>query len=94
MFSQFYLSRFWARWAYGLGALIIGLWFLNSWLNVRLNDWTGRFYDELQAAIAKPGGQASFPALTPMLVEWSVLSALNVVISPAVNWFTRHWAFM
>ena len=36
-------ARRWALPAYGLGSLIVALWLIKAWVDLRVNDWTGRF---------------------------------------------------
>ena len=102
MFAQYYCSRRWALPAYGLGLLIIGLWLLNSWVDLQMNDWTGRFYDELQEAFGKANSSRHYDEKeleqiesnwSALLREWLLLSIPKVTVSPVVNWLTRIWAF-
>ena len=72
MFAQYYCSRRWALPAYGLGLLIIALWLCNAWVDLQMNAWTGRFYDELQAAFSAAGGEE----LDELAVQLSMPRAL------------------
>ena len=77
MYRQFFCSRRWALHAYGLGTVIVGLWVLNSQLNVMLNDWSRRFFDSMQESLTAhedskkfvdPG--ESWKVVTPLFLEW------------------------
>ncbi|RED43752.1 putative transporter [Aestuariispira insulae] len=48
MFGSFYKSRKWALWAYGGGALLIAITWIQVQFTVLFNEWYGRFYDLLQ----------------------------------------------
>ena len=102
MFAQYYCSRRWALPAYGLGLLIIALWLCNAWVDLQMNAWTGRFYDELQAAFSAANSSKALDleelaevesSYTSLLRMWLLLSIPKVVVGPLVNWLTRHWAF-
>lgn len=93
MFHQYFHSSAWALPAYGLGLAITSLWVVNASLNLRLSDWTQRFFDTLHQQISATPSAASLKALEPLLVEWGVLTLINVCTKPAINFLTRHWAF-
>tara|TARA_B110001452_G_scaffold49248_1_gene37605 strand:- start:2747 stop:3859 length:1113 start_codon:yes stop_codon:yes gene_type:complete len=101
MFRQYYCSRRWALPAYGLGGLIVSLWLIKAWADLRVNDWTGRFYNELQGAFAEHNStdvtldedDSLDEGWRSLIVEWLFLSIPAVTIMPVVNWLTRIWAF-
>ena len=52
---KFFTSKDWFLWAWVGGFLIL----LSTWyqvqLDVKINEWFGKFYDTLQKALSKPG---------------------------------------
>ena len=92
MYSQYWASRAWRLYAYGLGLLIAVLWVVRMQVEVRLAHWIGRFYDAAQDVLQKKEGDPadSFGAL---MLEYVLLSSLMLGIQPAVNFMTRIWAF-
>ena len=92
MYSQYWASRAWRLYAYGLGLLIAVLWVVRMQVDVRLAHWIGRFYDAAQDVLQKKQGDPgdSFGAL---MLEYVLLSSLMLGIQPAVNFMTRIWAF-
>ena len=53
MYSQYWASRAWRLYAYGLGLLIAVLWVVRMQVDVRLSHWIGRFYDAAQDVLQK-----------------------------------------
>jgi peptide/bleomycin uptake transporter len=102
MYAQYFCAREHALKAYGLAALIVGLWLLNAYLNLRMNDWTLRFYDHMEAAVSSNAtltgrqlgaGGASMAGVQGYFSEWALINGLNVLLQPTINFITRHWAF-
>ena len=91
MYAQYWLSRTWRLYAYGLGLLIAILWVVRMQVEVRLANWIGRFYDAAQDVLQKKESDPadSFGAL---MLEYVLLSSLMLGIQPAVNFMTRIWA--
>lgn len=95
MFYQYFCSNDWAISAYLLLASIIGLWFLSSMVEVRLNDWDGRFFDKMQSAISAADGAKLdyYDHVKPLLIEWCILTTMRIFLFPTINWLTRRFAF-
>ena len=103
MFHSFYQSRKWALWAYGGGALLMSLLWLQVQVSVAINRWYGDFYNLLQsAATYKDKPEVGIKLFLDKLVgldyltqgfegapSFLVIATPYVFLALGTNWFTR-----
>ena len=106
MFHSFYKSRKWALWAYGGGALLIMLLWLQVQLTVAFNTWYGRFYDLFQkSGEFKDNPQEGIDQFIELLIgteyifngfegalSFSVIVFPYIFLAAFTSWFTRIYA--
>lgn len=86
MVRAFFRSKKWFWWAYGGGAFVISLLWMQVQLSVKFNDWYGRFYDILGNV-----SQHTVADFYSSLLEWVYLVIPYVLIITVTNFFTRHY---
>ena len=88
MLRSFFCSRAWAIWAYGVGAILIGLlWALVS-MTVMINEWYREFYDLLQSA----PDNASIEEFWALIIEFTKIASVYVPIAVLTSYITRVYA--
>jgi len=92
MFAPFFLSRYWALWAWVGGAFIL----LSTWyqvqLDVQITEWFRAFYDTLQKALSKPNS-VTFDEFLLYLLQFGKIAGLWIFIMIITGFFVSHWVF-
>lgn len=89
MFKAFYLSKKWLIWAYGGTFFILLSLFLQTQLNVKINEWYKNFYDLLQQAPKN----STYNEFINSLFDFSYIAFPYVLISTITAYFSRLFAF-
>jgi len=82
----------WARWSVmGSAVILFATWF-GVHIDVLINGWFGRFYDDIQLALQKPG------SVTPAryyghLLDFLRYAMVAVFVAVLVGFLTRHYVF-
>jgi peptide/bleomycin uptake transporter len=92
MFKSFFLTRYWAGWAWG-GALLILTGTLGQvTIDVAINSWFGDFYNAIQGALGSPGS-VSLSSYYLLLLGLGKYAGIYVLIAVLLSFFTKHWVF-
>ncbi|NQY81863.1 MAG: putative transporter [Alphaproteobacteria bacterium] len=88
MLRCFFLNREWRIWAYGVGALLIGLLWMQVSLTVMLNEWYREFYDLLQ----KAPDNATIEEFWVLIIQFSKIAGFYVPIGVLTSYITRVYS--
>ena len=89
---RFFVIRKWFLWSW-LGSLVIlsSLW-VQVKIDVKINEWFGKFYDMIQKALAKPNA-ITIGEYWESLFSFISLAGLYVVVYVVISFFTAHYLF-
>ena len=89
---RFFLIRKWFVWSW-LGSFVIlsSLW-VQVKIDVKINEWFGKFYDMIQKALSKPNA-ISIGEYWESLFSFISLAALYVSVYVIISFFTAHYLF-
>ena len=89
---RFFVIRKWFLWSW-LGSLVIlsSLW-VQVKIDVKINEWFGKFYDMIQKALAKPNA-ITIGEYWESLFSFISLAGLYVAVYVVVSFFTAHYLF-
>ena len=91
MFRFFKLKK-WFLWSW-LGSFIIlsSLW-VQVKIDVKINEWFGKFYDMIQKALASPNA-ITINEYWESLISFLTLAGTYVAVAVLVSFFTAHFLF-
>ena len=89
---RFFAIRKWFLWSW-LGSLVIlsSLW-VQVKIDVKINEWFGKFYDMIQKALAKPNA-ITIGEYWESLFSFISLAGLYVAVYVVISFFTAHYLF-
>ena len=89
---RFFVIRKWFSWSW-LGSLVIlsSLW-VQVKIDVKINEWFGKFYDMIQKALAKPNA-ITIGEYWESLFSFISLAGLYVAVYVVISFFTAHYLF-
>ena len=89
---RFFIIKKWLLWAW-LGSFVIlsSLW-IQVKIDVRINEWFGKFYDMIQKALAKPNA-ITISEYWESLFSFISLAGLYVAVYVIISFFTAHYLF-
>jgi len=89
---RFFLIRKWFLWSW-LGSFVIlsSLW-VQVKIDVKINEWFGKFYDMIQKALAKPNA-ITIEEYWESLFSFISLAGLYVAVYVVISFFTAHYLF-
>ncbi len=89
---RFFVIRKWFLWSW-LGSFIIlsSLW-VQVKIDVKINEWFGKFYDMIQKALAKPNA-ITINEYWESLFSFISLAGLYVAVYVVISFFTAHYLF-
>ena len=89
---RFFVIRKWFLWSW-LGSLVIlsSLWVLVK-IDVKINEWFGKFYDMIQKALAKPNA-ITIGEYWESLFSFISLAGIYVAVYVVISFFTAHYLF-
>ena len=70
----------WANWSVAGSALIIFVVWFQVWIDVKINDWFGIFYDTIQKALAEPNS-VSAPEFYGQLFTFAKYAGVAIVVA-------------
>jgi len=92
MFRSFFFSRRWLAWSVLGTALILYSTWYRVQLDVRINEWTGSFYDLLQKALEKPNSITAAQYWQQVRTFLSI-AMIYITVSVVVDFFVKHYVF-
>ena len=89
---RFFVIRKWFIWSW-LGSFMIlsSLW-IQVKIDVKINEWFGKFYDMIQKALAKPNA-ITMSEYWESLFSFISLAGLYVAVYVIISFFTAHYLF-
>ena len=89
---RFFIIKKWFIWSW-LGTFVIlsSLW-IQVKIDVRINEWFGKFYDMIQKALAKPNA-ITISEYWESLFSFISLAGLYVAVYVIISFFTAHYLF-
>ena len=89
---RFFVIRKWFLWSW-LGSFVIlsSLW-VQVKIDVKINEWFGKFYDMIQKALAKPNA-ITIEEYWESLFSFISLAGLYVAVYVIISFFTAHYLF-
>ena len=89
---RFFKIKKWLLWSW-LGSLVIlsSLW-VQVKIDVKINEWFGKFYDMIQKALSKPNS-ITFEEYWDSLFSFISLAGLYVSVYVIMIYFTAHYLF-
>jgi peptide/bleomycin uptake transporter len=89
---RFFIIKKWLMWSW-LGSLVIlsSLW-IQVKIDVKINEWFGKFYDMIQKALAKPNA-ITLSEYWESLFSFISLAGLYVAVYVVISFFTAHYLF-
>ena len=89
---RFFVIRKWLLWSW-LGSLVIlsSLW-VQVKIDVKINEWFGKFYDMIQKALAKPNA-ITIGEYWESLFSFISLAGIYVAVYVVISFFTAHYLF-
>ena len=89
---RFFVIKKWLLWSW-LGSFVIlsSLW-IQVKIDVKINEWFGKFYDMIQKALAKPNA-ITISEYWESLFSFISLAGLYVAVYVIISFFTAHYLF-
>jgi peptide/bleomycin uptake transporter len=89
---RFFIIKKWLLWSW-IGSFVIlsSLWVQVS-IDVKINEWFGKFYDMIQKALAKPNS-ITINEYWDSLFSFISLAGLYVAVYVVISFFTAHFLF-
>ena len=89
---RFFIIKKWLLWSW-LGSFVIlsSLW-IQVKIDVKINEWFGKFYDMIQKALAKPNA-ITISEYWESLFSFISLAGVYVAVYVIISFFTAHYLF-
>ena len=89
---RFFIIKKWLLWSW-LGSFVIlsSLW-IQVKIDVKINEWFGKFYDMIQKALAKPNA-ITISEYWESLFSFISLAGLYVAVYVIISFYTAHYLF-
>jgi peptide/bleomycin uptake transporter len=92
MFRSFFFAKKWMHWSILGSALILFATWYKVELDVKINEWFGRFYDLIQKALAKPGSITTGEYFAQLMTFFEI-AGIAIVLAVMLDFFTKHFVF-
>jgi peptide/bleomycin uptake transporter len=92
MFRSFFFTRKWMHWSILGSALILFTTWYKVELDVKINEWFGRFYDLLQKALTKPGS-ITMQDYMAQLATFFEIAIVMITLAVLLDFFIKHYVF-
>lgn len=89
---RFYTEKKWWLWSWLGSAIILSSLWVQVQIDVKINEWFGRFYDMIQKALATPNA-ITIGEYWASLGSFLSLAVVYVLIAVAISFFTAHFLF-
>ena len=77
-------------WAWGGAVFIVSLVVASVQIDVKVNEWFGTFYNQLQEALSKPN-TVTLAEFNALLIDFAALAGIWMLIQVILAFFTSHW---
>ena len=92
MFKSFFLNKKWLLWSLmGSTAILLVTWY-NVQLDVRINEWFGRFYNTIQESLGNPG-KHTFDEFLGQCLQFAEIAGTYIVVAVLLDFFIKHYVF-
>ena len=89
---RFFIIKKWLLWSWlGSFVILLSLW-IQVKIDVKINEWFGKFYDMIQKALAKPNA-ITISEYWESLFSFISLAGLYVAVYVIISFFTAHYLF-
>jgi len=89
---RFFIIRKWLIWSWiGSFVILLSLW-IQVKIDVKINEWFGKFYDMIQKALAKPNA-ITISEYWESLFSFISLAGLYVAVYVIISFITAHYLF-
>jgi peptide/bleomycin uptake transporter len=89
---RFFVIKKWFLWSWlGSFVILLSLW-VQVKIDVKINEWFGKFYDMIQKALAKPNA-ITIQEYWESLFSFISLAGLYVAVYVVISFFTAHYLF-
>ena len=92
MWRSYFTERKWLLWSWGGFAFIILSLLAQTYIDVKINEWFGVFYDMIQKALAEPNA-VSIEEYFASLFSFITLAGMYIAVYVAISFFTAHYLF-
>ena len=89
---RFYTEKKWWLWSWIGSAIILSSLWVQVQIDVKINEWFGKFYDMIQQALATPNA-VTLTEYWASLYSFATLAIVYVLIAVSVSYFTAHFLF-
>ena len=91
MFS-FFTNKKWLLWSWLGSIIILGSLWVQTTIDVKINEWFGVFYDMVQKALATPNA-VTIEEYFASLFSFITLAGIYVGLYVIISFFTAHYLF-
>ncbi|MDP7367645.1 MAG: putative transporter [Candidatus Pacebacteria bacterium] len=91
MFS-FFTNKKWLMWSWLGSIIILGSLWVQTTIDVKINEWFGVFYDMVQKALATPNA-VTIEEYFASLFSFITLAGIYVGLYVIISFFTAHYLF-
>ena len=89
---RFFIIKKWLIWSwFGSFVILSSLW-IQVKIDVKINEWFGKFYDMIQKALTKPNA-ITISEYWESLFSFISLAGLYVAVYVIISFFTAHYLF-
>ena len=92
MFQSFFMTRRWLAWSILGSALILFVTWYKVELDVKINEWFGKFYDLIQKALSQPNS-ITMDEYLGQIMTFGQIAGLYVLIAVFADFFIKHYVF-
>lgn len=92
MFRSFFFNKKWLSWSLAGSALILFATWYKVQLDVQINEWFGTFYNQVQAALTKPGS-TTLPQFFGLLATFGKIAGVYIILAVLLDFFIKHYVF-
>ena len=92
MFQSFFMTRRWLAWSILGSALILFVTWYKVELDVKINEWVGKFYDLIQKALSQPNS-ITMDEYLGQIMTFGQIAGLYVLIAVFADFFIKHYVF-
>ena len=89
---NFFTNKKWFLWSWLGSVIILGSLWVQTTIDVKINEWFGTFYDMIQKALATPNA-VTIEEYFASLFSFITLAGIYVGLYVIISFFTAHYLF-